>query len=119
MSWLLNRHKQEETGIPADLVASIESADIMFRPSVDETGAPRVMVRAVGLGAFHYEGKREAAERIARMCGLPAATARRAAGLLAQVVAHRNREAGQTRRARKPCSSYVRAAYRDIPEFMR
>lgn len=119
MSWLSRRRQQDDTGVPMELIASIETADIVFRPSVDETGAPRVLVRASGLGAFHYEGQAEAADRIARLWAVPKATARRAAKLLAQTVAKRNRDAHSARPQRGRGSSYVRAAYRDIPEFQR
>ena len=118
MSWLRRRQEQDETSIPMELIASIETADIAFRPSVDDTGAPRVLVRASGLGAFHYEGKAETADRITRMWGLPHATARRAAKLLAQAVAQRNRDMHAARPARARGSSYVREAYRDLPGWM-
>lgn len=81
-------------GVPADLALAIEAASVTNRGEPDpETGDVRVMVRAAGLGAFYFEGIDPTAERIARQWpNVSPQGARRAARLLASVVAAHNRD---------------------------
>lgn len=79
--------------IPADLVEAIGATMAQPRGEPDpETGDVRVLVKVAGLGAWYWEGVNPAADRIARHYPeLPSKTCRRAAQLLASVLASRNR----------------------------
>lgn len=89
MNWLAWLKRPAEQGIPAWLVAALTNAWVAERGTDDE-GNPRLMVRVSGLGAWHWEGINPAAERIARHTELPLATCRKAARILADVLARRN-----------------------------
>lgn len=103
MIWPFRKAKGGDS-LPPDLAASIESATVVFR-SQDEDGNPRCLVRVAGTGSWYFDGLTEAAERFQRMHDLPPATARKAARLLASVVASRNR--GEYRQPRRRRSSWV------------
>lgn len=80
------------TAVPAELVASIESAVVTFRDYGDDDGGARVLVKVSGVGAFYWTGLDDAAKRVGRAWpDLPETTARKAARLLASVMASRNR----------------------------
>lgn len=90
---------QQNTAIPADLIAALESATITWR-TPDEDGNPRAVIRAAGLGSWTWEGLDHAAERIQRHEGLPMPTCRKAARILAGVMAKRNRDSYRPERRR-------------------
>lgn len=79
--------------LPRELVLAIERATIAERGDPDpETGDVRIFVQVVGVGTFYWEGTKPAAARIERHWPeLSAAGARRAARLLGDVIASRNR----------------------------
>lgn len=91
---------QPTASIPADLAAAIESCTVTWRSSRDDDGEPRCVVRVVGVGSWTYSGTTEAAERFQRIYDLPEATARKAARLLASVLAGRNRDTYRRQRPR-------------------
>lgn len=108
MIWPFKRQNRgpEQTGIPAELTAAIEAAAVTFRDFGGEDEAPRVLVKVTGLGAFYWEGLKPTAERISRAFpNLPAPTCRKAARLVADAVASRNR--GDFRRKPRPRNRWV------------
>ncbi|SFB94933.1 hypothetical protein SAMN05660479_00931 [Microbulbifer thermotolerans] len=105
MTWWPFNKQEPEHGIPADLSTAIEAASVVFRDFGGEDGEGRLLVRVAGTGAWYWSGTNEAAERFQRMHDLPPATARKAARLLASVVASRNR--AEYRQPRQRRSSWV------------
>lgn len=78
--------------LPRELLLAIERATIAARGEPDADGDQRITVHAVGLGSFNWEGTKPAAARILRHWPeIEAAGARRAARLLADTIANRQR----------------------------
>lgn len=105
LSWMPGRAatpNSKAASIPADLAAAIESCTVTWRSTRDEDGEPRCVVRVVGVGSWTYSGTTEAAERFQLSYDLPDATARKAARLLASVLAGRNRDSHRPERRRPP-----------------
>ena len=87
---------------PEDLASAIELASVTERGEIDPENGPRIYVRCVGLGHFHWQGIEDAARRVLR--GYPELSerqAKRAADLLAAKVASANRAAYRGARARR------------------
>ena len=83
--------RSQPSRLPAELVAAIGAASIMFR-SDDAEGNPRVSVIVPGIGNWRFDGISESAERIARAWPeLTGPQARHAATLLSGQVAAANR----------------------------
>lgn len=77
--------------LPPELVAAIAAASVVFRPSRGADGAERVSVTLPTVGAFAFDGIREAAEIIGRAWPeITPAQARHAAHLLAGEVGRRS-----------------------------
>lgn len=97
LSALLNRFRGRESApstdrLPRDLVLAIERATVAARGDLDDEGDSRILIHAASLGSFYYHGQKPAAERIARHWpNLSPACCRRAARLLADTIAQRNR----------------------------
>lgn len=96
----LRKPSEKELGLPEWLAQALGNAVITERGSDDE-GNPRIMVRVAGLGAWYYDGLRPTAERIERHTGLPPATCRKAARILADVLASQNLARAKGRQARR------------------
>lgn len=78
--------------LPAELVALIEGAIIVFRQGEGDIDAVAV-VKVAGLGSWKFDGIAETAERIGRKWPeLSESCCRRAAQLVAAQVAMRNRQ---------------------------
>lgn len=84
--------------LPDELVLSIDTAEVFWRPSRadDEDAAP--VVRIVGVGMWCFNGIQDAAERVAKAYpDLPPAHCHRAAKLISAHIGRRNREAFERR----------------------
>lgn len=94
--------------VPQEVVAAIEAAWVSVRGEPDpEDGAVRLLVRVPGVGHFIWDGLADAADRLARNFELAEPVARRAAKLLAAVVAREEREARRARHAAMRATSWV------------
>lgn len=80
--------------VPDHLAIAIDNAVTLERGEPDpETGAVRTLVEVAALGAWHWGGTQDAADRIQRHHPeVTAAGAKRAAQLLAKVIVSRRRE---------------------------
>ena len=78
--------------LPAELVAAIESAHIIFREPHDETTDGFIMVTISSVGRWNWDGRDDAAKRVLRSYPeLDKAGARRAADLIAAQIGRRSR----------------------------
>lgn len=102
MGWLgriFGRTRDPETapaGLPPELLASITAAGVIWRPGAEEGDPARAVVTVRTLGRFYWDGPTDAAARIRRAYpDLTGPEARRAALLLGDVIASRNRVAAR------------------------
>lgn len=98
MSWLariFGRERDPDTGragLPPELLAAITAAGVIWRPGAEEGDPARAIVTVRTVGRFYFDGRDDAAARIRRAYpDLTAPEARRAALLLGDVIASRNR----------------------------
>jgi hypothetical protein len=103
MSWFnwLKRPSEQEQGVPEWLAQALGNAIVSARESADADGDPRVMVRVAGMGCWYWQGINPTAERIARHTDLPPATCRKAARILADVLASQNLAHAKGRQLRR------------------
>lgn len=96
----LKKPTEQDQGVPEWLALALGNAVVTERGADDE-GNPRVMVRVTGLGAWYFQGIRPTADRIARHTDLPPATCRKAARILADVLASQNLARAKGRQPRR------------------